>query len=323
MYNRFVFIHIPKTAGTSFRKGLEQSVGREAIFYDYGVEAVAKNKLLISYLYDRSPPDFFGFRAELDNYHNSIVCGHYQAKKYFPYFTFGQLGTFFRDPVNRTISEYLHFRRVNGYKGSIEEFCENPIFQNRQSYFMQGVSLDSLGFIGITERYNDSIRLFADHTGIVVPPLELNAASTYPDEITSDVYEYVKQFNHADSVLYAEALSIFEERLKRLDCHENSPELTYQSSMRILNSGLVQGWVVVEKHPECSPFYYVLHNERVIQKFKANEYRLDLKKQKYSRSGSIGFSFKVDTNSLNKGDVLILSHSTSIKDEINRIKIND
>lgn len=317
MNNRFVFVHIPKTAGTSFRKGLEQTIGRASIFYDYGLGSKAKNQEVIHFLYEQEPPDFLGFRSELDNYHDAVLCGHFQAKKYFPYFTFGQMGAFFRDPVDRTISEYLHFKRVNGYTGNIEEFCENPIFQDRQNFFMDGVDINSLGFIGITEKYEESLALFKQQTGIEVPYLGLNKAESYPDEITDSVYEYVRQFNAKDIELYDYALSLFEQRQHEII----SDKQPYLSSMRLLVGGLIQGWVTPAEDRESSDFYYLLHNDAVIKQFKANDYRLDLKREKISRSGSIGFSFKIDASLLEEGGVLILSSSESTDNEINRIRL--
>ena len=319
MSNRFVFVHIPKTAGTSFRKGIEGIIGKDAMFYDYGIESKARNETLVNYLYNQEVPDMFGFRSEIDNYHDAVVCGHFQAKKFFPYFSFGQMGAFFREPVARTISEYLHFKRIIGYKGTIEQFCENPIFQNRQCFFMNSVDLNDLGFIGITEKYQESLQDFYDLTGIDVPYMDINKANQYPDEITPAVFEYAKQFNEKDTELYNTALQIFDQRREATQLKRS--EHAYSSSIRLIKENRIQGWALANDRPESSPFYYLILSGVVVKKFKANDYRLDLKNRKICRSGSVGFSFNIDANTLVKGNVFILSTSESPDDEINRLKI--
>ncbi len=45
------FVHIPKTAGTSFRLGAESYFGRERIVYDYGKGSPASTPVVVDTLY--------------------------------------------------------------------------------------------------------------------------------------------------------------------------------------------------------------------------------------------------------------------------------
>ena len=90
--DRFVFIHIPKTAGTSFR----------TLLYDIFDET-------------RVSPPFSGApltdedARKLDSY--QVIAGHISwadVKRYFPR---RRLITFLRDPIERCLSVYGFFRQ--------------------------------------------------------------------------------------------------------------------------------------------------------------------------------------------------------------------
>ena len=62
------FIHIPKTAGTSFRKAAEEYYGLERICYDYAPHSGETSKIVIQEVYENK--DNFSFLKKLND--NSI-----------------------------------------------------------------------------------------------------------------------------------------------------------------------------------------------------------------------------------------------------------
>ena len=42
-----LFVHIPKTAGTSFRLAAQQFYGENNVFFDYGLESVETSKEIL------------------------------------------------------------------------------------------------------------------------------------------------------------------------------------------------------------------------------------------------------------------------------------
>ncbi len=68
------FVHIPKTAGTSFRLGAESYFGRERIVYDYGKGSPASTPVVVDTLY-AEPKDFWGFKSACAQQGASMVGG--------------------------------------------------------------------------------------------------------------------------------------------------------------------------------------------------------------------------------------------------------
>lgn len=208
-----VFLHIPKTAGTSFRTSLKQVLPEEYFIYDYGVNSGWKPKVINDVVYREGKSDSL---AELISRQNTILSGHFHAVKYLSYFSPDCFWTFIRDPIQRTISEYKHFVRHNGYQDNLECFAET--YQNRQTALLSGIKLSDLGFLGITERYQESLALFHQQFGLRLPYIATNSARQRLDkmyEIDPDILKIIEQYNQKDLEFYQTALREFDDRLTR------------------------------------------------------------------------------------------------------------
>ena len=96
------FVHIPKTAGTSFRKSAEFYFGSDKVIYDYSTKSPETSELVNNSIYEDKDPFFF---SEL--VHEQLVeflSGHVPAVKYVHLFGVGQTVTFLRDPIQRVMS---------------------------------------------------------------------------------------------------------------------------------------------------------------------------------------------------------------------------
>jgi hypothetical protein len=126
----FVFIHIPKTAGSSFRHHLNGIYGREqvAMVYDRDSrlndlnQAIANNKLAITGHISLDILRVAEFNATTNPF----------------------LFTFIRKPENQVISHFLHKMRDRKWNSSKElfpdfaEFLDSPFGNNWQSHFLSG-----------------------------------------------------------------------------------------------------------------------------------------------------------------------------------------
>ncbi len=209
-----VFLHIPKTAGTSFRTGLRQVLPEEVFIYDYGVNSGWMPKVINGIVSGKGKS---GSLRELIAQQNIILSGHFHAVKYFDYFSPNQFWTFIRDPIQRMISEYKHFVRHNGYQGSIQQFAET--YQNRQMDLLSGIQLSDLGFWGITERYQESLALFYQQFGLQLPYIATNNARedlTENYSVDRDILEVIEKYSQRDIELYQAALREFDRRIDRM-----------------------------------------------------------------------------------------------------------
>lgn len=98
-----ISVHIPKTAGTSFRTGLEKVFGNRLLL-DYNDKPLSG---LISARWFRVKNRFrvqMQRHILLENF--SVIHGHFLPSKYLFLGKEIKLGAFFRDPVDRLISQY-------------------------------------------------------------------------------------------------------------------------------------------------------------------------------------------------------------------------
>ena len=165
------FIHIPKTAGSSFRVAAEQYFGSEATYFDYGNGSKETHPDILKFEYE-SKDRYLAAKSIKKN--AKFLSGHVIYPKYAPFFPAKSVVTFVRDPAQQVRSHYEHFSRLHGYKGSFEDFIKENRFANMQSKALNGIWTDAIGFIGITERYNESIALFNKYYGTGIKVLDIN-----------------------------------------------------------------------------------------------------------------------------------------------------
>ena len=100
-----IYLHIPKTAGTSFRKSAEQYFGPAQVLSDYGEQSSSTSEDIRSAVYAEN--DLASLRET--GLEKKFLTGHFSMAKYREIFPDSPVVTFFRNPVDRVISEYVHF----------------------------------------------------------------------------------------------------------------------------------------------------------------------------------------------------------------------
>jgi hypothetical protein len=235
------FVHIPKTAGTSFRLGVEQSLGRDAIAYNYG-PASSETSDLVKNLVHGDEGDLWSFYRACIDLGIRFVGGHVGIGAFVSGFQVMHTVTFVRDPLQRIVSEYKHFVRHLEYKGDFREFYSKPVMQNRQSNLLKAVPLHSIGLIGISEHYEKSLKLINDKFGLSISVREDNRADSFVDspllEIGEEDVAMLKQLNQGDIHFYKQCVELFETRISFFEagiefCHAHVQQATVQA---------VSGW---------------------------------------------------------------------------------
>lgn len=201
------FVHIPKTAGTSFKDTLAESTN---LYRDYG-ERSPETHQDIQQLYKKT--DFYHFKSQFVQ--GSSICGHVGIMKYADLVDAERIVTFVRKPVGQVVSHYNHFSTQYGYKGSFETFVRDAKFANLQAKYLANFPLELIGFIGLTEHYDASISMLSEHLNLPVECKQNNiskdkrieSAELSPEQILE-----IKQYNAQDEELYQNAEQLYKQR---------------------------------------------------------------------------------------------------------------
>lgn len=222
MSMELISVHVPKTAGVTFRTVLQTVYGKAAVAFDYGDRV----------LDPRSPfqIDPEGWRAEAERHATDIpavtrvVHGHFGGAKYDRTFPEARKIVWLREPVARLVSHYyywldlpptphsLHQRLLNE-RLSLLEFARLDGMRNVLSrIFLRDCHLEDFAFVGIQERFSDDLQRLAGllgwPEGLPVGEENRNAHAGYGARTLSRVErEEIAALNAEDAALYQEALS--------------------------------------------------------------------------------------------------------------------
>jgi hypothetical protein len=213
-----LFVHVPKTAGTSFRQAATLSTQIDHVLCDYGKDNETTTP-------DINEANYYSNGAAaiddvLKSYENYLLTGHFSVDRYkrlfFPY----EIGIFIRNPVDRVLSNYYHKQRQGAFDGSIEDFIQTNSADNLQLKQFGDLSPEYFGFIGISDRYEDSVALVNALYSINIEVLALNlnpekTSSNY--EIEDDIACVISKLNSRETELYKTAEKLFLSRLKYMN----------------------------------------------------------------------------------------------------------
>jgi hypothetical protein len=185
-------IHVPKTGGTSFRRMLEHAFGSGLMLHYEGPLLVAAR--------------------------TRCVQGHSYASNLTLFNPDVQLAMWFRDPVERVVSEYFHWRRnpeTHPLEGAdLLSFARRRNMVNTHRRCLDGVPLSRLSCVCITEYFEASVALFCRVFDL--NPANLASENTNPDKPVAEPYalprelrEQLLRANLADLELYERAQERF------------------------------------------------------------------------------------------------------------------
>jgi len=142
-----------------------------------------------------------------------------------------RLVAWLRHPVERVVSNYHHFLRSPDMRDaccrellekglSLEEFAELDWMRNEATRYMAGKPAESFEFIGILERFAESLRVFAETFNVPVPiepPREnVNPARTGETyALSPQTYAHILGLNMRDLAAYDLANALLDRRVVR------------------------------------------------------------------------------------------------------------
>lgn len=168
-----VSVHLPKTAGTSFGTALRERFG-DGLHEDYTTLPLNQPRGRREWSAVRA-----GLAGRAQPVAASAIHGHFLPLQY----RIALRGletrfvTWLRDPVDRLLSHFHFWQRTAHMatpaqplryrmlqeRWSLERFCLGPEMRNLYRQYLWGFPPDRFHFIGITERYEHDLDLFARH----------------------------------------------------------------------------------------------------------------------------------------------------------------
>jgi glycosyltransferase involved in cell wall biosynthesis len=217
---KLISVHIPKTAGVTFSKILEQVYGSDKLVKEY------KNMSLATIVQQG------GINRE-----TRIIHGNFPAVKYKGCFLHSVPSIIWlRHPITRLISWYCDsismwsdvaedefLKYVSQTKPSLLEFAELPATQNLMSRCVQGMKLSDFYFVGIQEFFRDDLSDLREMLGLPEVEIGWHNKNRYPgyhgyvNNVLSDKNLLAKlaAINSEDMELYQTALNLREKRKER------------------------------------------------------------------------------------------------------------
>ncbi len=163
----YFFLHMPKTAGTTFRHILYNHIDQAHILPS---RKLLKGRLKGKYLSGSDLLNTFDMKNIHQQFH--VICGHYGIQMKTQFSIEPKVITFIREPYQRTISHLIHIKNKNPkysnhslsdiwaekkellYNFQSRRLGYNPITDNRNAFVQ---IFDSIYFVGLTEKFDQSL----------------------------------------------------------------------------------------------------------------------------------------------------------------------
>jgi hypothetical protein len=207
-----ISVHIPKCGGTSFQHVLLRLYGKKRVWLNYDPAIFCPTQVRCNLI----PP---GVRC---------IHGHFMSDAFDACVPRFELVTWLRHPVERVISNYHHFlrhpdpgdprcRELLGRGLSLEQFAELDLMRNEMTRYMAGKPVEAFKFIGIMERFEESLKAFGAAVGVPVPaeaPREnvnpYRTTGNYP--VSNRTYQRILELNLHDLMTYDLAMAQLDHR---------------------------------------------------------------------------------------------------------------
>jgi hypothetical protein len=199
-----ISVHVPKCAGTSFRLLIDKLYGN-GVWHNYGI------------IFSKESA-----KADAIPTGTQIIHGHFLADAFDEILPTRRYLTWVRHPVERVVSNYYHFlrspdmrddccRQLHEGKLNMRQFSDLDWMQNEISRYLAGKAFDEFEFVGVSEEFEESMRLFCATFGFAGFK-EFPRANTNPERmggnyaLSGDDFAYIADRNRADLAFYEEAV---------------------------------------------------------------------------------------------------------------------
>lgn len=211
---KLVSLHIPKTAGTSFRNILKSVYGEEHVVrFDIKIRTRKIDIESVPFEGSSLPPQIH------------VIHGHFHYADIVEQVNVPESAkwiTWLREPSDRVLSNYFYLserlreeldeerRGLNilaKMQRTLLEFAHDEINRNRMSKFMQGADLNRFDFIGLQEHYDSDLKHLASLLQWPDYPVFRHNVTRSRPEVDPSVLQEIRELNRDDYQLYEATLN--------------------------------------------------------------------------------------------------------------------
>lgn len=216
-----IFVHIPKTAGTSFKNLLSKVYSpSETIVIDSS--EWYKDTVYSSIISRECLP---GAQQIRPSSNIRYIVGHFNADRFIDLYPNATYITWVRDPIQRLISNYNYYLRSGVYYGEMKTEKRKYDIIDIETYTTHkhnlnimcqqiNIPLSKFKFIGIVERYEEEIIRFKELTGINLVD-DSNYANINPDKKhVKETYKLTDEQKQKLTILHDQDYKLYNDCLK-------------------------------------------------------------------------------------------------------------
>jgi len=158
-----IFVHVPKTGGTSVRKAAAEQFGESAMLYDYGPDAPITSPIVRELIYESNEPERLAEWIRANGV--EFLSGHFEVDRYRTLLPEADLVTWVRNPVDRVRSQHQHQSQFYSQNKTLEEVSQDLDWRNRITV-QTGIDPSIYRVIGVLKRHDESIEVLNRELGL-------------------------------------------------------------------------------------------------------------------------------------------------------------